>query len=329
MLIDWFTVGAQALNFLILVWLMKHFLYKPILNAIDAREKRIAKELADADAKKAEAQKERDEFQHKNEEFDQQRAALLTKATDEAIAERQRLLDEARKAADDLSAKRQETLRNDAQNLNQAISRRTQQEVFAIARKALTDLATTNLEERLGAVFTRRLSTMDAKTKAGLAEAIKTASEPALVRSAFDLPAEQRATIQNALNETFSADIHVRFETAPDLVSGIEFTTNGQKVAWSIADYLSSLEKSVGDLLKEQSNPQANPEVKAEAKPEAKATPQPEVKAGLKPEAEATPEVQAKTKPTPETEPQPAANAKPDAKADLKPEEPKLETKSQ
>ena len=60
MLIDWFTVGAQVLNFLILVWLLKRFLYKPILDAIDAREERIAAELADADAKKAEAQKERD-----------------------------------------------------------------------------------------------------------------------------------------------------------------------------------------------------------------------------------------------------------------------------
>ena len=218
MLIDWFTIGAQALNFLILVWLMKRFLYKPILNAIDAREKRIAAELADADAKKAEAQKERDEFQHKNEEFDQQRAALLSKATDEAKAERQRLLDEARKAADALSAKRQETLRNDAHNLNQAISRRTQQEVFAIARKALTDLATTSLEERMGEVFTRRLREMDGKAKEGLGEALKTASEPALVRSAFDLPAEQRAAIQNALNETFSAeDPHpVRDRAGPD-----------------------------------------------------------------------------------------------------------------
>ena len=55
MLIDWFTVGAQALNFLVLVWLLKRFLYKPILNAVDAREKRIAAELADADAKKAAA----------------------------------------------------------------------------------------------------------------------------------------------------------------------------------------------------------------------------------------------------------------------------------
>ncbi len=270
MLIDWFTVLAQVVNFLILVWLLKRFLYRPILNAIDAREKRIAAELADADAKKVEAKKERDEFQHKNEEFDQQRAALLSKATDEAKAERQRLLDEARKAADALSAKRQETLRNEARNLNQAISRRARQEIFAIARKALTDLATTSLEERLGEVFTRRLREMDGKAKESLGESLKAASAPALVRSAFDLPAEQRAAIQNALNETFSAEIRVRFETAPDLVSGIELTTNGKKVAWSIADYLASLERGVDELLKEKDKPEAKPE------PEAKAEPKPE-----------------------------------------------------
>src|SRR3990172_2764168 len=124
MLIDWFTVGAQALNFLVLVWLLKRFLYQPILEAIDAREQRIAKELADADAKKAEAQKERAEFQHKNEAFEQQRAALLGKATDEAKAERQRLLAEARQAADALTAKRQDALRSEQRSLNEALSRR-------------------------------------------------------------------------------------------------------------------------------------------------------------------------------------------------------------
>ena len=62
MLIDWFTVGAQALNFLILVWLLKRFLYKPILDAIDAREERIDAELAAAALKEAEAKKKRDEF---------------------------------------------------------------------------------------------------------------------------------------------------------------------------------------------------------------------------------------------------------------------------
>ena len=306
MLIDWFTVAAQVVNFLILVWLMKRFLYKPILHAIDEREKRIATELANADKKKAEAQKESDDFKHKNEEFDKQRAALLSKATDEAKAERQRLLDEARKDAAALSSKLQEALRDQEHTLHQAISRRTQQEVFAITRKTLTDLATVSLEERLGEVFTRRLREMDAQAKAGLAQALKTASDPALVRSAFDLPAQQRAAIQNALNETFSAEIHIRFETAPELISGIELSTNGQKVAWSIADYLASMEKSVDELLKENDKPIAKTEHKPEPKPEFK------------------PQSEVKIEPKPETKTEP----KPEAKNEPKVEKPKAETKS-
>ena len=336
MLLDWFTIGAQALNFLILVWLMKRFLYKPILNAIDAREKLIAKELADADAKKSEAQKERDEFQKKNEEFDQQRAALLTKATDEAKAERVRLLEEARKAADALSAKRQESLINDAHNLNQAISRLTQKEVFAITRKALTDLATTSLEERMGEVFDRRLRELNGQAKTVLGDALKKNSEPALIRSTFDLPAAQRAAIQNALNETFSAEIHIRFETSPDLVSGIELSANGQKVGWTIADYLASLEKGVGELLKEKDKPAPKPEVKVEPKPEApkpeeKPTPRPEVKAEPKPDSApaSKTEVKAESKPTAEADPKPEvkAAAKPEVKVEPKPEAPKPEEK--
>lgn len=275
MLIDWFTVVAQAINFLILVWLLKRFLYRPILNAIDAREQRIAKELGDADAKMTEAGKVRDAFQQKNEEFDRQRTALMHKATEEAQTERQRLLDGARKAADILGAKRQEALINDARNLDQALGRRTRQEVFAIARKALADLAGASLEERMTDVFVRRLREMDGQAKSAFGSALKAASEPALIRSAFDLPAAQRTAIQNALNESFpatpstplSTGIQVRFETAPDLVSGIEITANGQKMAWSIADYLVSLENGVNELVNEKTIAQA---------PTARSRPEPE-----------------------------------------------------
>lgn len=256
MLFDWFTVGAQTLNFLILVWLMKRFLYKPILDAIDAREKRIALALADAAAKQAEAQKERDEFHKKNEAFDLQRNELLSQARDEIKTERQRLLDETRQAADALRVKRQDALASELQNLHQDIARRSREEVFAIAQKVLTDLAGTTLEERMGEVFTRRLRELDDTAKAGLATALKTASNTVQVRSAFELPPAQRAAMQRALDETFSSDIQIRFDTTPDVISGIELTANGWKVAWNIADFLASLEQSIGELIKEQSAPQ-------------------------------------------------------------------------
>lgn len=249
MLIDWFTVAAQVLNFVILVWLMKRFLYQPILHAIDAREKRIADELADADARKAEASEERDEFERKNEEFDQQRNALMRQATSDAATEKTGLLDAARNEADALSKKRAAALLREQRTLHQQLTQNTTQEVFAIARKVLGDLAGQNLEQRMVERFARRIRDLNEETKAGLHKSFVNSTEPALVRSAFDLPAEQRAVIQSAINETLSAEIQLRFETAPDLVSGIELSAAGQKVAWSIAHYLTSLEKNAAELI--------------------------------------------------------------------------------
>ncbi|MDQ1251279.1 MAG: F-type H+-transporting ATPase subunit b [Euryarchaeota archaeon] len=282
MLIDWFTVFAQLLNFLILVWLLKRFLYKPILKAIDAREKKVADELADADAKEAEAQKEKEEFKRKNEEFDQQRATLLSKTKDEVKAERQRLLEEARKEASDLRSKQQEALRNDKQNLHQAISLRAQQEVFSIARKVLKDLAGISLEELTVNVFAQRLHELKDEEKEKLASALGKSSSPVLVRTAFYLPQAQRDLVKKTIKETIGIEIQARFETA-DLVGGIELTANGQKVSWSIAGYLESLERSIDELLKEQpkDESQTEPEIKpdeTESKTESEAKIRPESK---------------------------------------------------
>lgn len=255
MLIDWFTVGAQVLNFLILVWLLKHFLYKPILNAIDAREKRIAAELADAAAGKAAADKARDEFLSQSKVLEEQHNTLFARARDDARCERERLMTEARREADGLRAKQESAMRNDRTRLGGEMTRLATKEVFAIARKALADLAAASLEERMGEVFTRRLHDMDSKAKDSLGIALRTSREPALVRSTFDMPAKERATIQNALNETFSAEVRLRFETSPDTLCGIELTANGQKLAWSIAEYLAALEERVGMLLDAEISP--------------------------------------------------------------------------
>ena len=307
MLIDWFTVGAQIVNFLILVWLLKRFLYKPILDAIDAREKRIAAELADADKKKAEAEKERTDFEDKNKALDQQRSALLGKAADEAKAERERLIDQAKKDAESLRVTQADALRGDQIRMASEITLLAEKEVFAIARKALTDLATVSLEERVGEVFTRRLRELDPKTKGLLGDALKKSPQPALVRSAFDLPADQKAAIQNAFNETFSAVVRIKFEDSQDVVCGIELTANGQKVAWSIASYLTELSKKVSDLVDAQSLAA----IKSTPKSEAAKAPEPETAKAPEPDAAKAPEPEAAKAPEPDIakvpEPKPAA----------------------
>lgn len=250
--IDWFTVGAQVLNFLVLVWLMKRFLYKPILSAIDTREKKIAAELADADAIKMEARKEQKDYQLKNEDFDKQRTLLLQNAVDEAKTKGQKLLDETRLASETLKVKMQETLRKDAKNLNLAIQKQAQKEVFAISRQTLSDLAGVTLEERMSDVFVQCLREMGTETKDNLEKVFVGTHETATLRSAFDLGDDQRATIKKAVEEIFKSEIDIKYETTPDLIAGIELSAKGHRVAWSISNYLKSLESSVSGLLEKK-----------------------------------------------------------------------------
>lgn len=250
MLIDWFTVGAQALNFVVLVWLLRRFLYKPVLNAIDAREKRIAQESADADRQKSEVQKARDELQTRCKSFDDQRDALFAKASLDAKAEGERILSNARQAADGLASKRSAALDGEMTRLSDELARLAAAESLNIARSALKDLAGVDLEERISEVFARRLREMDPQTRESFGISLKRADGESVVASSFELSDREKGVIQTAINETFSADIHLRFETSSNGIAGIELNSRGLRMAWSIADYLKGLDHKVAALLK-------------------------------------------------------------------------------
>lgn len=249
MLIDWFTVAAQAVNFLVLVWLLKRFLYRPILDAIDAREKRIAARLQAAEEKMAGAERQRADYQAREQALERQRGDLLAQAGEQARAERLRLLDEARREAEQLRARLDQSLRNERRELLGEVATHARQEVFAIARKTLSDLAAADLEQRIADVLVRRLDGLGDEQRQDLARAFKASSQAPLVRSAFELAAAQREAIEQAVGRLAGAGIALRFETAPGLVGGIELVTDGHKLGWNIADYLAALEHSMGELI--------------------------------------------------------------------------------
>lgn len=249
MLIDWFTVGAQAINFIILIWLLKRFLYGPILRAIDARERRIETELADAAAKQAEAEKERTSFRQKNAAFDRQHDERMARMDRDIRDERSRLLDEARSAADALSARRKKALMDEAKSLNDAIVGRVQEEAFRIAERVLGDLAGESIEACLVDIFVQRLSAMAPKEKTEFSKAISDGGRAVQVNSAVALTDSQKTAVRQAVQGLVRGEIDFRFEIRPGLIGGIELIAQGHRLAWSISDYLTSLEKSVGDLL--------------------------------------------------------------------------------
>ena len=60
---DWTTFALEAINFLILVWLLKRFLYRPILDAVARRQAAVARTLADAEAARVDAARLREEYE--------------------------------------------------------------------------------------------------------------------------------------------------------------------------------------------------------------------------------------------------------------------------
>lgn len=249
MLIDWFTVVAQAVNFLVLVWLLKRFLYKPVLEAIDGRDQRITTQLREAGRMQAEAQQERAELQRRNEELDRNRELLMGKALADAKAEGQRLSGEARQAAEALRSRLEEAMTRDREVMAREVTSRVQHEVLAIVRQTLSDLASTGLEEQMTGAFIRRLHDLGGDEKASLAASLRTGHRPVLVRTAFELPPDQRQAIVAAVKEALGSEPPLQFETSPALVCGVELSTDGLRVGWSIADHLASFERGLDDAL--------------------------------------------------------------------------------
>ena len=249
MLIDWFTVVAQALNFIVLAWLLKRFLYRPILDAVDAREARVAAEIANADKMRNQAQADRDALEGKQQALDSSRDALMKQASEAAADERRRLMDDARRDAAAMRRQAEQALQKELQDASRTLQEATAREVFSIARKALFDMADVDVQAHMIDVFLRRLYASAGDAREPFRIALANAGEVTL-RTAFELTPEQGRKIDDALEREFGTRRPLRHEIRPDLVCGVELLADGRKVSWTIAEFLGGLQENVSSSLK-------------------------------------------------------------------------------
>ena len=249
MQIDWFTFGAQIVNFLILIGLLKRFLYGPILEAMDAREARITSRLEEARTKRDEAEAEKEKYQSLQEDLDEARQEALDKAETEAQERRQELLHEARKEVTHLEREWREALERERESFLRELSERAVAETIAVARRALRDLADADLEEQAVEVFLQRLRTLDDGQRGALAEALRTGDGTPVVHSAFELTDPHKTQIREQLNEQIGAISDLSFDSDADVGFGVELRIGERKVAWSLNSYLDALKARVRERL--------------------------------------------------------------------------------
>ncbi|PVA08980.1 F0F1 ATP synthase subunit B [Pelagivirga sediminicola] len=235
MSIDWITVAAQIANFLVLVWLLKRFLYRPILDGIDARERRIAERMVEAGRIRQQA--EAAEARHDAEiaRLKEGHEGVIEKARQEAEEERDALLRQARERLEREQAAREEARADEARRYTADLELRGASALVALLRKALRDLAGETLEDRIIARAAERLPDM----AGDLAEAAGRDSD-AIVTSKDPLPEDLQAQLTRQINDALP-DIAVHFRTDPEQSPGLGLRVGGAQLGWSTDSYVNGL----------------------------------------------------------------------------------------
>jgi len=277
--LDWFTVIAQIINFLILVALLKRFLYGPIVRAMDRREAEIASRLDAALEKTAVAEKERERYEGLTRDLAENRDEMLAKARDEVTALRQGLLENSRREVDRNRAQWQESLRRERESFLQSLRRHVSHEVCAVAHLVVTEMADASLQERMAICLEKRILVLDGAERAKLAAHFLSPGQEIIVKSAFEMNTEERRTVFRLLHGLTEVGVKagsssnsgdhdhrlpdeldmvaaggVRFEVDPSLVCGIEIRSGGRALAWNLEEYLDELEQRLLEAIEKGSS---------------------------------------------------------------------------
>jgi F-type H+-transporting ATPase subunit b len=255
---DWFTVAAQVVNFLILVALLKRFLYRPILDAVAERERSVADRFHAAEEREHQAQEEGEAYRARQRELEERRDEMLSAARADADRLAKELREQARAEAEEQRRRWHEAVSREADAFLHELRSQVARAGCEVARRAVTELADADLEGRIIEAFLRKLRAAPegerAKLRSALAERAGGGDGLAVVRTAHELSEAQESTIAEALRAELGADLGVAFEPTPELLCGILVEANGYRIGWELGKYLDDVNERVAGLLEKRSD---------------------------------------------------------------------------
>lgn len=249
MQIDWLTVAAQIVNFLVLIWLLQRFLYGPITRAMQRREAGIAQRLADARSAHEEAEAEAQRLRGMQDELEQSRQHEMELARRKAEDLRAVLEQEIR---DEMRQKQKawfEHLEDERAELIKSLNKRFARHATDMIGQILSDFADAEIGDQLAAGFAERLRGIDDAEKRALTGAAGGMDELALVETGIDLSPTARGRITRAIHDDLVDGLKVDYRRADDVLLGIRLTIGGHTVEWSAARYLDRFQRLVGEAL--------------------------------------------------------------------------------
>lgn len=253
-MIDWFTVVAQIVNFLILVGLLKYFLYRPIVDAMDKREKEITDQRDEAEHDREQAAQQRQAVQEKNRRLDEQREQWLAKIREEVEVHRQELTATMREEVSQQKMRWTNAVREETDAFLRDLRHSASKQVYAVARRVLADLANVEIERRIVETFVSKIEQLAKPQRKEIIRTLHEGDHAAVIQTAFPLTDEFQQMITDSLRQHLFDDLDVRFEQSSHLTCGVVFHIGAYKIAWELSNYLTTFEQHLRQMLEEETS---------------------------------------------------------------------------
>ena len=220
MKIDWWTLALQAVNFLILIWLLSRFLFTPVKEVIEKRKVLVAKAFAKAKSSEEKARKAQTRYQEERAALEKERMALRKSMREEMEEERQALLKEAKQQASKIHSKAKEEI---SRNRLETLAGMRKEIVDLAADMATTLLKGSTAEDTNDFVLkslTNQLGRLNEKKMQHLHKDPSLNSKGITVVTAAPLSSEQQKHWQTQIARSINKNPKFHFTTEPGLVGG-------------------------------------------------------------------------------------------------------------
>lgn len=252
MQIDWFTYFAQIVNFLILLFLLRRYLYGPIVEAMDKREAMIASRVEEANRLRHTAEKDADASREMRERLKHEQHSMMAEAREKVALWRKDHLHEAREEIAGIKDNWQKSLSRQKGTFLRELQRYTGEQVLSVTRRLLEDLADASLEKQVIRVFVRRLGLLEGEDLIRLKSLVQEKPDAEVViRTNFDVGEGNLQSVSDTLTELIGIQISPRYEVTSDSGFGIEMRIEGWTMRWSLNEYLDALDSRMQEVLDE------------------------------------------------------------------------------
>ena len=224
---DWATLALQTINILVLIWLLRRFLFRPVADIVAARKDAVEKQLADAAKAREAAEAEAAQATAQRQALAADAEAMRTEARKAADAERAVLLRQAHEEADRLAAAEGQRLAEERLRMQRDLEADASRLAVGIAAQVLARIPPNEPTRALIQALDAWLETLPAEQCRGLAGAGQTLE----VVTAVPLTPQEQANCAAMLARHLGQGIDYRFTADAALIAGVDLRGPHARVA--------------------------------------------------------------------------------------------------